>query len=35
MTRLEDISQIVSTLLLLPNEAAVPEVMMNCVFEDL
>jgi len=35
MTRPEDISQIVSTLLLLPNEAAVPEVMMNCVFENL
>ncbi|RTZ80511.1 MAG: short-chain dehydrogenase, partial [SAR324 cluster bacterium] len=30
-----DIAQIVYTLLLLPNESVVPEVMMNCVFETL
>jgi NAD(P)-dependent dehydrogenase (short-subunit alcohol dehydrogenase family) len=35
MSRPEDIAQIVSTLLLLPNESVVPEVMMNCVFETL
>jgi NAD(P)-dependent dehydrogenase (short-subunit alcohol dehydrogenase family) len=33
MTRPKDIAQIVSTLLLLPNESNVPEVLMNCVFE--
>ena len=33
MSRPEDIAQIVNTLLLLPNESVVPEVMMNCVFE--
>lgn len=35
MSRPEDIAQIVNTLLLLPNESVVPEVMMNCVFETL
>ena len=29
----EDVAKVVSTLLLLPNESAIPEVMMNCVFE--
>ena len=33
MSRPEDIAQIVNTLLLLPNESVVPEVMVNCVFE--
>ena len=33
MSRPEDIAKIVSTLLLLPNESSVPEVMMNCVLE--
>ena len=33
MSRPQDIARIVSTLLLLPNESHVPEVMMNCVFE--
>ena len=33
MTRPEDVAKVVSTLLLLPNESAIPEVMMNCVFE--
>ena len=35
MSRPEDIAQIVSALLLLPNESSVPEVMMNCVLEKL
>ena len=35
MSRPEDIAQIVSALLLLPNEYSVPEVMMNCVLEKL
>ena len=35
MSRPEDIAQIVSILLLLPNESSVPEVMMNCVLEKL
>ena len=35
MSRPEDIAQIVSTLLLLPNESSVPEVMMNCDLEKL
>ena len=29
----EDIARIISTLLLLPNESHVPEILMNCVFE--
>ena len=33
MSRPEDVAKVVSTLLLLPNESAIPEVMMNCVFE--
>lgn len=33
MSRPQDIAQVVSALLLLPNESPVPEVMMNCVFE--
>ena len=33
MSRPEEIARIVSTLLLLPNESHVPEVLMNCVFE--
>ena len=33
MSRPQDIAQIVSTLLLLPNESHVPEVLMNCVIE--
>ncbi len=33
MSRPQDIAQVVSTLLLLPNESSVPEVMINCVFE--
>ena len=33
MTRPQDIARIVSTLLLLPNESHVPEVLMNCVLE--
>ena len=33
MSRPQDIAQIVSTLLLLPNELHVPEVLMNCVIE--
>ena len=33
MSRPQDIARIVSTLLLLPNESNVPEIMMNCVFE--
>ena len=33
MSRPQDIARIVSTLLLLPNESHVPEVLMNCVFE--
>ncbi|MED5240855.1 MAG: SDR family NAD(P)-dependent oxidoreductase, partial [SAR324 cluster bacterium] len=35
MSRPEDVAQVVSTLLLLSNESAVPEVTMNCVFETL
>ena len=35
MSRPEDVAQIVSTLLLLSNESAIPEVTMNCVFETL
>ena len=35
MSRPEDVAQVVSTLLLLSNESAVPEVTMNCVFERL
>ena len=35
MSRPEDIAHIVSTLLLLPNESSVPEVMLNCVLEKL
>ncbi|MBC8257647.1 MAG: SDR family NAD(P)-dependent oxidoreductase [SAR324 cluster bacterium] len=33
MTRPVDVAQVVSSILLLPNESPVPEVMMNCVFE--
>ena len=33
MSRPQDIARIVSTLLLLPNESHVPEVLMNCVLE--
>ena len=33
MSRPQDIARIVSTLLLLPNESYVPEVLMNCFFE--
>ena len=33
MSRPQDIARIVSTLLLLPNESHVPEVLMNCVIE--
>ena len=33
MSRPQDIAQIVRTLLLLPNESHVPEVLMNCVIE--
>ena len=33
MSRPKDLARIVSTLLLLPNESHVPEVLMNCVFE--
>ena len=33
MSRPEDIARIVSTLLLLPNESNVPEILMNCVSE--
>ncbi len=33
MSRPEDVAKVVSTLLLMPNESAIPEVMMNCVFE--
>ena len=29
----EDVEKVVSTLLLMPNESAILEVMMNCVFE--
>jgi len=35
MSRPEDVAQVVSTLLLLTNESAVPEITMNCVFETL
>jgi len=33
MSSPQDIAQIVSTLLLLPNQSNVPEIMMNCVIE--
>ena len=33
MSRPKDIARIISTLLLLPNESHVPEILMNCVFE--
>jgi len=33
MSRPQDIARIISTLLLLPNESHVPEVLMNCVIE--
>ena len=33
MSRPQDLALIVSTLLQLDNESAIPEVMMNCVFE--
>ena len=33
MSRPQDIARIVSTLLLLPNESNVPEILMNCVSE--
>ena len=33
MSHPQDIARIVSTLLLLPNESHVPEVLMNCVIE--
>ena len=33
MSRPRDIARIVSTLLMLPNESHVPEVLMNCMFE--
>ena len=35
MSRPEDVAQTVSTLLLLSNASAVPEVTMNCLFETL
>jgi len=35
MSRPEEVAQVVSTLLVLTNESAVPEVTMNCVFETL
>ena len=33
MSRPEDVAKVVSTLLLLPNEYAILEVMIDCVFE--
>ena len=33
MSRPQDLALIVSSLLQLDNESAIPEVMMNCVFE--
>ena len=33
MCRPQDIASIISTLLLLPNDSHVPEILMNCVFE--
>ena len=35
MSRPQDIARLVSTLLLLPNESNVPEILMNCVSEPL
>jgi NAD(P)-dependent dehydrogenase (short-subunit alcohol dehydrogenase family) len=34
MSRPEDIAQVVSSILLLPNESSIHEIMMNCTFEE-